>query len=181
VIRQVNDDADGNPVEFWSARELMPLLEYDEWRNFVAAIERAKTTCRNVNQEPDIHFRSVATNNPGANGRGRPGTDVQLSRFGCYLVAMNGDPTKRAIASAQTYFAVQTYRAEQALPQPHGPSQSPPTPAVQEPRPWAERFRRTFMPHAVDLFNSHPGCFSVVSGTHFFPFVAALYSSNSMS
>lgn len=162
-IRHVDENADGTEFEWWSARELMDRLGYDEWRNFQAAIERARTTCRNLGRSSDDNFRVVSTNNPGQNNRGRSGTDVQLTRFGCYLVAMNGDPAKFEIAQAQAYFAVQTYRAEQLLPPPVAPPVR--TASVPVLRPWYERFNRTFMPHICDLHLKHEGCFSVVSAT----------------
>ncbi|ETT26287.1 DNA-damage-inducible protein D [Rhodococcus aetherivorans] len=105
-IRQ--ERADG--TEFWSARDLMPLLGYGaDWRNFVAAIDRAKTTA--ANQGMDVATLFVgATEKSG----GRPREDFHLARFACYLVAMNGDPRKPEVASAQAYFAIQTRVAETA-------------------------------------------------------------------
>lgn len=98
--------------EHWMARELMPLLGYGaDWRNFQAAIDRARTTARNVGTDPDSLFVAV-TENTG----GRPRADYLLTRYAAYLVAMNGDPRKPEIADAQTYFAVKTREAEVAIP-----------------------------------------------------------------
>jgi hypothetical protein len=111
----------------------------------------------------------VATNNPGQNNRGRPGTDVHMTRYGCYLTAMCGDQTKRQVAAAMRYFAVQTRRAEVLLPPlvpptiPVVPASSIPTPPPFIADPWVRRFRRTFAPHVRELHTRHPGCFTVVS------------------
>lgn len=95
--------------EWWSARDLMPLLGYGaDWRNFHAAIERARATCSNSGGDPVVNFvgaTKVAASGPSAQ-------DVHLSRYACYLVAMNGDPRKPEVAAAQTYFAVKTREAE---------------------------------------------------------------------
>lgn len=95
-------------TEFWSARDLMPLLGYGaDWRNFAAAIDRAKTTA--ANQGMDVATLFVgATEKSG----GRPREDFHLARFACYLVAMNGDPRKPEVAAAQAYFAIRTREAE---------------------------------------------------------------------
>lgn len=94
--------------EYWSARELMPLLGYGaDWRNFHGAIERARATCSNSGTDPVTNFVG-ATKITGT----KPAQDVHLSRYACYLVAMNGDPRKPEIATAQTYFAIKTREAE---------------------------------------------------------------------
>lgn len=104
-IRQVAEDG----AEHWSARELMPLLGYDRWENFAAAIDRACLTVSNQGQDPADLFRGVTKK-----GAGRPQQDFQLSRYAAYLIAMNGDPRKSEVAAAQSYFAVRTREAEMA-------------------------------------------------------------------
>jgi DNA-damage-inducible protein D len=97
--------------EYWSARELMPNLGYGaDWRNFAAAIERARLAVENSGEDASGVFVAV-TENPGDLG-GRPKADFRLSRYGAYLVAMNGDPRKPEVAAAQRYFAVKTREAE---------------------------------------------------------------------
>lgn len=105
AIRQTRPDAS----EFWSARDEMPLLGYDRWENFEAAIERAKITAANQGFDVDDLFRGVTKK-----GLGRPQSDYELTRFASYLVAMNGDPRKPEVAAAQAYFAVKTREAEVA-------------------------------------------------------------------
>lgn len=101
--------ADGR--EFWSARDLMPLLGYDRWENFVAAIDRAMVAAAVQGRDADQLFRGVTKK-----GDGRPQRDVELARFASYLVAMNGDPRKPQVAAAQSYFAIRTREAETATP-----------------------------------------------------------------
>lgn len=105
AIKQYRPDG----VEYWSGRELMELLGYDRWENFTAAVERAKQTADNQGQSRDDLFRGVTKK-----GAGRPQADVLLTRHAAYLVAMNGDPRKAEVASAQSYFAVRTREAELA-------------------------------------------------------------------
>lgn len=99
--------ADGS--EFWSARELMPLLGYEQWKNFVEAVERARVACSVAGDNEAHHF--LASESDG--GRWGGGVaDFHLTRFACYLVAMRGDERKPEIAAALTYFAIKTREAE---------------------------------------------------------------------
>lgn len=103
AIKQVDPDGD----ELWSARDLMRLLGYDRWENMATVIARAKVAAANQRLTVDHLFRGVTKNSGG-----RPQQDFYLTRFACYLVAMNGDPRKPEVAAAQTYFAIQTRVAE---------------------------------------------------------------------
>ncbi len=101
-IKKITQDE--NPTEFWSARELMPVLGYVTWRQFSEAINRAKESCKTSNQSLESHFLPA----PAKSSGGRPREDMFLTRYACYLIAQNGDPRKPQIALAQTYFATQT-------------------------------------------------------------------------
>lgn len=103
--------ADG--TGFWSARDLQPLLGYVEWRKFNDAIERARAACDNAGTDSRDHFVPAAKMAGIGSGAEREVLDYHLTRYACYLVAMNGDPRKTEIAQAQTYFAVRTHEAEQ--------------------------------------------------------------------
>ena len=108
-IKQI--DNDGN--EYWFARDLQEVLEYSEWRNFSKIIEKAKNACKASGHIVQSEF--VDTNklvDVGANLQ-RSIQDIVLSRYACYLIAMNGNPRKEVIALAQTYFAVKTHEQEQ--------------------------------------------------------------------
>jgi len=107
-IRQ-NDDSG---VEFWLARELAPLLDYPQWRNFVPVLEKAREACRNSGQAVGDHFADVRKMVEIGSGALREVEDVRLSRYACYLIVQNGDPGKPVIANGQTYFALQTRRQE---------------------------------------------------------------------
>jgi DNA-damage-inducible protein D len=99
-------------VEFWLARDLQRLLGYDEWRNFTAVITKAKTACEVSSHAVPDHFVDVNKTIQMPKSAEKEIPDLMLTRYACYLIAQNGDPRKQEIAFAQTYFAVQTRRAE---------------------------------------------------------------------
>jgi DNA-damage-inducible protein D len=101
-----------NGVEFWLARDLQHLLGYMEWRNFTAVVTKAKTACEVSKHEISDHFVDVNKMVDLGSGSQREVDDIMLTRYACYLIAQNGDPKKQEIAFAQTYFAIQTRRAE---------------------------------------------------------------------
>ena len=103
---------DENGIEYWEARELLPLLGYQNWQKAEEVIARAARACINSGQDVDNHFnRSVKMVEIGSNTV-RQIRDYKLDRYACYLIAQNGDPKKPEIAFAQTYFAIQTRRQE---------------------------------------------------------------------
>ncbi len=109
-IKRIDDEEN----EFWSARELMPLLEYASWQKFKNVLLKAQIACENSGQDPSDHFiRAVKMVNIGSDTK-REVEDIHLSRYACYLVVQNADPEKEVVALGQTYFAVQTRRQEVA-------------------------------------------------------------------
>lgn len=98
--------------EFWSARELHSVLEYIKWDKFLNVIDKAITACINSGQEPDDHFPRVEKMVQIGSGAMRNIGDIHLSRYACYLIVQNGDPSKEVIALGQTYFAIQTRKQE---------------------------------------------------------------------
>ena len=104
-----NQDAD---IEFWYARDLMPLLGYERWENFDKAISRAIESCDTSGVPVSNHFREVTKIITAGKGAQRPVKDYMLTRYACYLIAQNGDPKKEEIAFAQGYFATQTRKQE---------------------------------------------------------------------
>ncbi|MFH1444387.1 MAG: DNA damage-inducible protein D [Candidatus Peregrinibacteria bacterium] len=103
-------DADG--IEYWEARELMPLLDYAQWRNFESVIQKAKTACTTSGQNVADHFADISKMSELGQGGQRKIDDYKLSRYACYLIAQNGAADKKPIALAQTYFAFQTRKQE---------------------------------------------------------------------
>lgn len=99
-------------VEYWMARDIQELLEYNDWRNFFNVIEKAKIACQNSSQPINNHFGDVTKMVKLGSGSEREIPDIMLSRYACYLVAQNGDPRKEPIAFAQSYFALQTRKQE---------------------------------------------------------------------
>ena len=99
-------------VEFWLARDLQHLLGYSEWRNFTAVISKAKTACEVSGHAISDHFVDVNKMVDLGSGSQREVDDIMLTRYACYLIAQNGNSRKPEIAFAQTYFAVQTRKAE---------------------------------------------------------------------
>ncbi|SFR50580.1 DNA-damage-inducible protein D [Pseudidiomarina maritima] len=101
-------------MEFWSARSISKLLGYSEYRHFQPVITKAKEACANSEHSVSDHFEDVLGMVSIGSGALRELPDVKLSRYACYLVVQNGDPTKQVIAAGQTYFALQTRRQELA-------------------------------------------------------------------
>ena len=103
---------DENGIEFWYARELMPILQYSNWQNFEKIIDKAKISCENSGISVFEHFIDVNKLSKRANNAEVEIKDYKLTRYACYLIAQNGDSRKKVIALAQTYFAVQTRKQE---------------------------------------------------------------------
>ena len=104
---------DENGNEYWYARELMVALEYTKWGNFKGVIAKAIQSCENSNFNSSDHFAEVGKTVPMPSGaKPKIIEDFKLSRYACYLIAQNGSPSKKAIALAQTYFAVKTRQRE---------------------------------------------------------------------
>ena len=107
-IKRTRDDG----TEYWMARELAPILEYTEWRNFSKVIDKAMIACKNSGQDVSDRFVEVNKTIKMPKGAEKQVIEYELSRYACYLIVQNGDPRKEVIALGQTYFAIQTYRQE---------------------------------------------------------------------
>ncbi|MFM0599732.1 DNA damage-inducible protein D [Streptococcus suis] len=108
IVNQTEDEA----IDYWYARDLMPLLGYERWENFHKAIHRAMNSIETSDTKVSDHFREVTKMITIAKGGQRPVADYMLTRYACYLIAINGDTNKEEIAFAQSYFAVQTRKQE---------------------------------------------------------------------
>ncbi len=105
---------DDDGVQFWMARELAPLLGYEQYRNFKPVVAKAAEGAARIGESQDDHFAHIRKMVPIGSGAEREIDDIELTRLACYLIAQNGDPAKPEIAAAQMYFAVQTRRQEVA-------------------------------------------------------------------
>ena len=118
AIQNLTDTFEGHAqhtdsgVEYWLARDIQHLLGYSEWRNFGQVINKAKTACDVSEHRVNDHFVDVNKMVQLGSGSEREVDDIMLTRYACYLIAQNGDPRKSEIAFAQTYFALQTRKAE---------------------------------------------------------------------
>lgn len=101
-----------NGVEYWMGRDIQLIIGYREWENFEKVIHKGAKACEGTGVDPEKHFRVVTKKVKAGSGAMVPRKDFFLSRYACYLVTMNGDPTKVEVAMAQTYFAVQTRKQE---------------------------------------------------------------------
>ena len=107
-IRKINNQG----FDYWSARNLAKVLGYSEFRHFLPVIGKAKEACRNSGQDTVNHFEDILEMVSIGSGAQREIQDVWLSRYACYLIVQNADPSKPIVALGQTYFAVQTRKQE---------------------------------------------------------------------
>lgn len=108
-IKRVNE----YKSEFWSARDLAKVLDYSEYRHFLPVVDKAKESCKNSRQDIHNHFEDVLDMVVIGSGAKREVETIYLSRYACYLIIQNSDPTKKVVALGQTYFAIQTRRQEE--------------------------------------------------------------------
>src|SRR3989338_5317687 len=110
TIKRIDD----NGKEYWSSCELAKALEYPDYRKFLKVIDKAKTACENSGEVIHNHFVHMDEMVSIGSGAERPVDTICLSRYACYLIVQNSDPTKVVVAKGQTYFAIQTRRQENA-------------------------------------------------------------------
>jgi DNA-damage-inducible protein D len=107
-IKRTNDT--GN--EYWSSRDFSQVLGYTDYRNFEQVIKKAKAACFNSGHRIEDHFVDINEMIDIGKGGQRPVNSVYMSRYACYLVIQNADPSKEIVALGQTYFAIQTRKQE---------------------------------------------------------------------
>lgn len=107
-IKHIDEDG----IDYWTSRSLWKVLEYNEYRNFLPVVEKAKTACINSGQRVEDHFVEFHEMVGIGSGAERSVDSVKLSRYACYLIVQNADPNKAVVAQGQTYFAIQTRIAE---------------------------------------------------------------------
>lgn len=110
TFESIRHEDDG--AEYWLARQLAPVLGYQDYRNFLSVVEKARVSTSAAGLDPADHFVDVTRMIDLGKGARREIADIRLSRYACYLIVQNGDPSKPVIAAGQTYFAVQTRRQE---------------------------------------------------------------------
>lgn len=97
-------------VEYWSSRDLAKALDYANYQKFLNVIQKAQEACENSGQDIHNHFARVGEMVQLGSGAKRKVETFQLSRYACYLIIQNSDPSKEVVALGQTYFAIQTRR-----------------------------------------------------------------------
>ena len=107
-IKHINEYGD----EFWYARELAKVLEYKDFRNFLVSIDKAMEACKNSGNEISNHFGDITEMVTIGSNAKRELKSYWLSRYACYLIVQNADPSKKIVALGQTYFAIKTRQQE---------------------------------------------------------------------